>query len=205
MTTKISSLFSLKKSVCIILLAAAVYVTTSSFKNSSGNIAATAEDSTLSKKAFMQVYSVLMSPRCMNCHPSGDVPLVGEESKLHTQNVKRGKEGKGMLASKCSNCHQDANQPGLNMPPGNPKWSMPPPDMKMVFEGRTPRQLAAQLLDMNENGHKTKEELFKHIAEDTLVLGGWHPGEGRKLPPLSHEEFTAQFKTWLDNGAYLPD
>jgi hypothetical protein len=34
-------------------------------------------DSTESVEAFMQVYKVLMSPRCMNCHPSGDIPLAG--------------------------------------------------------------------------------------------------------------------------------
>ena len=195
---------SLKKSVCSLLVVLTIYISTSSFKDNTNAYSPTT-DSTISKKAFMQVYAVLMSPRCMNCHPAGDVPLQGDESKLHTQNVKRGKDGHGMFASKCSNCHQEANQPGPNMPPGNPKWALPPADMKMVFEGRSAKELAAQLLDPTMNGNKTKEDLFKHIAEDTLVLAGWHPAEGKKMPPLSHEEFTAQFKLWLDNGAYLPD
>ncbi|HET7002353.1 MAG TPA: hypothetical protein VFI33_13620, partial [Puia sp.] len=30
-----------------------------------------AKDSVGSVKAFMKVYKVLMSPRCMNCHPAG--------------------------------------------------------------------------------------------------------------------------------------
>jgi hypothetical protein len=29
------------------------------------------------------------------------------------------------------------NTPGLNMPPGKPKWHLPPADMKMVFEGKS--------------------------------------------------------------------
>lgn len=195
----------LKKSVCLLLLAGSVYIMASSFKSNSSTTGFSDTDSLVSKKAFAAVYDVLVSPRCMNCHPSGDVPLVGEDSKLHTQNVKRGKDGKGMYASKCANCHTDKNQPGLNMPPGNPNWHMPPADMKMVFQGKTARELAVQLLDQSGNGHKTKEDLVKHVSEDGLVLAGWDPGEGRKTPPLSHEEFVKQFKLWIDNGAYLPD
>jgi hypothetical protein len=91
------------------------------------------------------------------------------------------------------------------MAPGNPNWHLPPANMKMVFQGRTPRELAAQLLDTAANGNKTKADLIKHISEDGLVLVAWNPGEGRKLPPLSHEEFEKQFKLWIENGAYLPE
>ena len=41
-------------------------------------------DSVESVAAFMDVYQVLMSPRCMNCHPAGDIPLQGNNSQLHT-------------------------------------------------------------------------------------------------------------------------
>jgi hypothetical protein len=162
-------------------------------------------DSIISKKAFLEVYKVLMSPRCMNCHPSGDAPLQGDDSRIHTQGVLRGPEGKGLYALKCSNCHQPKNAPGLHMPPGNPKWQLPPPDTKMVFQGRTPRKLAAQLLNKKENAGKNKAGLIDHITNDTLVAAGWHPAEGLSLPPLSHKEFARQFRQWLDKGAYLPD
>src|ERR1700733_1330232 len=79
------------------------------------------KDSIESVKAFMKVYKVLMSPRCMNCHPSGDAPLQGDDSHVHTMNVQRGKDGTGLYAAKCSNCHQPTNVPGLHTPPGNPK------------------------------------------------------------------------------------
>ena len=91
------------------------------------------------------------------------------------------------------------------MPPGNPKWALPPSQTKMVFQGRSPRQLAAQLLDPKLNGGRTKEQLIEHVTSDTLVLWGWHPGDGRTLPPLKHAEFARQFKRWIDKGAYLPD
>ena len=161
-------------------------------------------DKAASQKAFLAVYKVLMSPRCMNCHPSGDAPLQGDDSHPHAQNVQRGAEGHGVYALKCTNCHQPKNTPGEHMPPGNPKWALPPADMKMVFQGRTPRQLAAQILDPKLNGGKTKQQLIEH-ASDTLVRWGWDPGDGRTKPPLSHAEFAKQFKRWIDNGAYLPD
>lgn len=160
-------------------------------------------DSTESVLAFMEVYKVLMSPRCMNCHPAGDVPLQGDDSHLHTMFPKRGIEGKGVTAMKCMNCHQPTNSPGLNTPPGNPNWHLPPANMKMVFEGKTPNQLAKQLIDRKQNGNKSIEKLIEHASDD-LVMWGWEPGEGRTLPPLSHEEFKKQWTTWLTKGAQAP-
>ena len=162
------------------------------------------KDSIGSQKAFLAAYKVLMSPRCMNCHPKGDIPLQGDDSHLHTQGVKRGLDGKGVYALKCANCHQPQNTLGIHMPPGNPQWHLPPSNMKMVFEGKSPRELAAQLKDPKRNGNKTMAQLIDHVSNDKLVLGGWDPGEGRTLPPLSHDEFAKNFKTWIDKGAYLP-
>lgn len=162
-------------------------------------------DSLASAAAFMAVYKVLMSPRCMNCHPKGDIPLQGDDSHLHTMDVQRGTDGKGVTAMKCANCHQSGNTPGLNMPPGNPNWHLPPADMPMVFEGRSARELALQLKDPNQNGHKTLQQLITHVSKDTLVLWGWNPGDGRTKPPLKHAEFVKQFKEWVAKGAVVPD
>jgi hypothetical protein len=161
------------------------------------------KDSIVSVSAFKQVYRVLMSPRCMNCHPAGDIPLQGDDSHLHTMSPKRGIDGKGVYAMKCSNCHQPANTPGLHTPPGNPNWHLPPADMKMIFQGKTPRQLAKQLVDPQLNGHKDMQKLIEH-ADDSLVLSGWNPGEGRTLPPMSHAAFKKAWLTWLRTGAYAP-
>jgi hypothetical protein len=161
------------------------------------------KDSVESVRAFMDVYSVLMSPRCMNCHPGGDIPLQGNDSHLHLMSPKRGKDGKGVYAMKCSNCHQAANAPGLHAPPGNPKWHLPPADMKMVFQGKTPRQLALQIMDYKLNGHKNKEQLLEH-ARDTLVKAGWQMGEGSTPPPLSYEAFLTAWDAWIEKGAYAP-
>jgi len=161
------------------------------------------KDSLVSVAAFKQVYTVLMSARCMNCHPSGNVPLQGDDSHLHTMLPKRGIDGKGVYAMKCSNCHQPINTPGLHAPPGNPNWHLPPANMKMVFQGRTPNQLAKQLVNPKTNGNKTMQQLIAH-ADDGLVLAGWKMGEGRKLPPMSHAAFKKAWITWIKNGAYAP-
>jgi hypothetical protein len=172
-------------------------------KIKNANLLVFKKDSVASVKAFKQVYTVLMSARCMNCHPSGDVPLQGDDSHLHTMLPKRGKEGKGVYAMKCANCHQPTNTAGLHTPPGNPNWHLPPADMRMVFQGRTPNQLAKQLIDIKQNGNKDMRKLIAH-ADDGLVLAGWNPGEGRTLPPMSHAAFKKAWVTWLTTGAYAP-
>ncbi len=198
-----------KALVVIGLLLVSTAVAVSGFKNPYGTATANTsdgndnKDSVGSVQAFMQVYKVLKSPRCMNCHPSGDVPLQGDDSHLHTMYPKRGKDGKGVYAMKCANCHQPANVPGLHTPPGNPNWHLPPADMKMVFQGRTPAQLARQLTDVKRNGHKSMQQLIDH-ADDGLVVAGWGPGEGRTLPPLSHEAFKKAWLTWINKGAFAP-
>src|SRR3954465_7052701 len=97
------------------------------------------KDAAASRAAFLEVYKVLMHPRCMNCHPNGDRPLQGDNSHVHTMNIKRGETGMGKFAQKCGNCHQDKNLAGQNMPPGNPNWHLPPARNRMVFQGKSPR------------------------------------------------------------------
>ncbi len=197
-----------KKSITVFAIIIMVIAFMSfSLKNKSTIITARVEnigkDSIESVAAFMEVYKVLMSPRCMNCHPSGDVPLQGDDSQLHNSLPKRGKDGKGIYAMKCSNCHQSTNLEGLHKPPGHPNWHLPPANMKMVFQGRTPSQLAKQLVNPKTNGNKSLQQLIKH-ADDGLVKAGWNPGEGRTVPPMSHEAFKKAWITWIEKGAYAP-
>jgi hypothetical protein len=163
------------------------------------------KEDTSGREAFLAAYKVFMHPRCMNCHPAGDVPLQGDDSRPHAQHVQRGPDGKGKFAMKCSSCHQDVNLPGPNMPPGNPNWHLLTPRMPMVFQGKTPAELARQLKDPAQNGGKTLEQLLHHVTEDKLVLWGWDPGEGRTKPPLSHAEFARKMREWVEKGAPVPE
>jgi hypothetical protein len=158
-----------------------------------------------SRAAFLEVYRVLTSPRCQNCHPAGDAPLQGDDSHVHLQNVKRGKDGHGVHGMRCDTCHQAKNLSGEHMPPGNPKWSLPLPEQKMVFVGRSPGELCRQLRDPKQNGGRTLAALLDHVANDDLVGWGWNPGDGRTVPPLSRVETAAQMKVWVEGGAACPE
>ncbi|HWY26804.1 MAG TPA: hypothetical protein VNY97_02650 [Candidatus Angelobacter sp.] len=166
------------------------------------NIAPSASDASA---AFLQVHKVFTSPRCQNCHPAGDAPLQGDDSHVHAQFVKRGSDGHGVYGMRCNTCHQEANTAGANMPPGNPKWGLPPPEHKMVFVGRTPAQLCRQLKDPKQTGGRSLAQLLTHVSSDDLVGWGWNPGDGRTLPPLSRADTVAQMKIWIDGGAACPE
>lgn len=207
-TNKKHYFLPVKMMMIIVVILSAIAVVNSAFV--SGHVHEDAKklrdkssDSIASVKAFADVYKVLMHPRCMNCHPKGDVPLQGDDSHLHTMSPIRGKEGHGMYAMKCANCHQPQNTPGQHTPPGNPKWALPPSDMKMVFEGKDPHELAIQIMDYNRNGHKNKAKLIEH-ARDTLVKAGWNMGEGRVPPPLAYNDFLKAWDMWIEKGGYAP-
>ena len=187
---------------CIIAISSLAFKNINDFENGTINFDMS-KDSVASAKAFLEVYKVLMSPRCMNCHPSGDQPLQGDDSHIHTMVVQRGKDGKGLYAAKCSNCHQPENAAGLHAPPGNPKWQLPPANMKMVFQDRTAHDLALQIVDYKRNGNKNKKQLLEH-ARDTLVKAAWNMGEGRKPPPLSYKEFLTAWDEWINKGGVAP-
>jgi hypothetical protein len=156
------------------------------------------------ERAFATVYRVLQHPRCMNCHPVGRVPLQGEASLPHAQNVVGGDEGKGVFAMKCANCHFEQNGTSPHTPPGAPNWHLPKASMPLVFQGKSQAQLAAQLQDRAQNGGKSIEEVFDHMAEDKLVLWGWDPGPGRNPVDVPHAELVAALRTWIDAGCPIP-
>lgn len=169
------------------------------------------------RAAFAQAYRVFASPRCMNCHPVGNSPLQGDDSHSHFDRVRRGEDGNGVYSMKCSNCHQAANQAGMNLPPGapnvssdgsldysTPRWHLPSAKTPMIFQGRTPSQLCFQLKDTKQNGGLTAEQLIHHVSNDPLVLWGWNPGEGRTTPPLTHDQFVASVKEWIEKGGACP-
>jgi len=171
----------------------------------SGPLAAAAPaDIEKSVDAFREVKRVLQSPRCVNCHPKGDAPLQGDSGKPHTMLVTRGPDGNGVTTMRCSTCHQTTNSPELHGPPGAPGWHLPPKNMPMVFEGASEAELCERLKDERQNGGKSIAALLEH-AEDPLVKWGWSPGSDRTLPPMTHEQFVQNMKTWIGLGAYCPE
>src|SRR5437667_11241278 len=58
--------------------------------------------------AWQQIHSVLIHPRCINCHTAVDYPQQGDERRRHYANVVRGPDGHGVLA--CNARHATRNQ-----------------------------------------------------------------------------------------------
>ena len=150
------------------------------------------------------IYRVLTHPRCLNCHPAGDAPLQGDDSHPHAQNVQRGTDGHGQFAMRCETCHTTENLPGPHLPPGAPKWQLPEAKMPLVFEGRSSRELCRQIQDPAQNGGKTIEEIFHHMAEDPLVGWGWAPGEGRNPVPIARAQLVEALRSWIAGGCPCP-
>src|SRR5213594_1223861 len=100
---------------------------------------------------FTAFVSVLRHPRCMNCHSQGDFPRQGDDGHPHSMNVRRGPQGHGVTAEKCSTCHQDHNLAGAHTPPGAPSWALPPTTTPMIWQRLSDAQLCRSIKDPKQN------------------------------------------------------
>lgn len=154
-----------------------------------------------SRALFLEASRVLMHPRCLNCHPDGDVPHHGTQGQLHNPPVVRGPEDKGVVGMECTSCHQDRNLE-LARVPGAPNWHLAP--IEMAWVGKTPRHICEQLKDPKRNGNKSLAAIVEHNAHDELVGWGWHPGADREPAPGTQKEFGAIVQAWVETGAECP-
>lgn len=153
---------------------------------------------------FTAFVPVLRHPRCMNCHSMGDFPRQGDDGHPHAMEVRRGAEGHGVTAEKCSTCHQDHNLAGAHLPPGAPNWGLPPANGPMIWQGLTDGQICQSIKDPKRNKNRNLAQLVEHLTEDKLVMWAWNPGEGRTAAPMSHDELAAKVKQWQAAGAPCP-
>lgn len=161
----------------------------------------------VSADAFAAMMSVVTHPRCMNCHPSGDRPLQGKAGQVHRFDVQRGVDGHGVPGLKCGTCHQQENN-DLAGVPGAPHWHLAP--RSMGWTGLGTAEIARAIMDPARNGGRSLDDIVRHMTEDPLVLWAWEPGvnydgEARDRPPLSKEEWIDAVKTWVANGALIPE
>jgi hypothetical protein len=156
---------------------------------------------------FTKMMDVLTHPRCMNCHPSDNVPKQGINSHPHYFDMRGGKDDHGFEATKCATCHQKENN-NYSGVPGAPHWGLAP--QSMAWKGLSRKEIAEVILDKSKNGGKNLKEVEKHLTEDDLVLWAWNPGVNaagikREKPPISEEEFKRVVKEWIANGAIIPE
>lgn len=150
---------------------------------------------------FLEASRVLLHPRCVNCHPDGDVPHQGTALALHDPPVLRGPDGHGVAGLECTSCHQDRNLE-LARVPGAPGWHLAPREMAWV--GKSAHEVCEQMKDPARNGGKRLEELVEHNAHDELVGWGWAPGHGREPAPGTQALFGEITAAWVATGAACP-
>lgn len=153
--------------------------------------------------AFNTMMDVLTHQRCVNCHPSDDVPKQGEDSHPHRLGITR---ANGTGATNCGSCHQAANNDYSGVP-GAPHWALAP--HKMRWEGLSRTEIAESMMNPKNNGNRSPEDIMHHLTEHELVLWAWEPGldgEGnpREAPPVPVEEYIAAVKKWIELGAIIP-
>jgi mono/diheme cytochrome c family protein len=162
--------------------------------------------------AWEQVYSVLISPRCINCHTATEYPQQGDDRRRHVANVVRGgPEGKGVPGLNCAGCHQETNADSTGVPGGH-NWHLAPLEMRWQDTNDRPLSSAAvcsQVTDRSRNHNLDGPGLLKHHEEEALVKWAWSPGRRpdgtmRTLPPLTHEQFVAATRRWVEAGTPCP-
>jgi hypothetical protein len=161
--------------------------------------------------AWGQVYSVLISPRCVNCHTATNYPQQGDDRHRHFANVIRGRDGRGVPALNCIGCHQEVNADSTGVP-GGPDWHLAPLSMRWQDVNDRPLSSAVvcrSVTDRSKNENMDGRALLTHHQEAALVLWAWSPGRRpdgsmRTSPPLSHEAFVAATRTWVEAGTPCP-
>ena len=146
---------------------------------------------------FDPIASVVMHPRCINCHQD-ESPRQTDAKIVHRPLVVRGKDGHGAPTQPCQTCHQAANTAD-GFVPGVATWHLAP--LSMLWEGKSKQQICEQMKDPARNGgRRTGKEIIEHMKSDPLVLWAWTPGAGRTTPPLSHEKFVEALEAWVSAG-----
>jgi hypothetical protein len=161
---------------------------------------------------FERMATVMLSPRCINCHTVEDYPAQGEDHHKHANDVIRpasqrrsvsNEFGKGADAAPCIDCHASVNMADGRQP-GAPNWRQPPASMgwdRMTSAA----ELCHHVLNKEFNAGRTPEDLVEHMTTDPLVQYAFDPGTGRKKPPLTQREFHQAVRNWVATGASCPD
>jgi hypothetical protein len=156
--------------------------------------------------AWQQVYSVLTNPRCINCHTATQYPEQGDDRHPHLFNVVRGPEDKGVPGLNCATCHQGANAESTGVP-GAHNWHLAPLSMK--WQDLNDQILSSAQVCQSLTRNLDGPGILKHHEDEPLVLWAFQPGHrrdgsARSLPPLTHGEFVAATRTWVEAGTPCP-
>ena len=111
----------------------------------------------------------------------------------------------------CAGCHQETNADSTGVPGGH-NWHLAPLSMQWQDTNDRPLSSAAvcrAVTDRSKNNNLDGPALLKHHEEEALVIWAWNPGRKpdgslRALPPLTHEQFIAATRRWVQAGTPCP-
>jgi len=161
--------------------------------------------------AWQSVYSVMVSPRCINCHTATNYPQQHDDRHRHFANVVRGIDGHGVPGLNCATCHQSANADSTGVP-GAYDWHLAPLSMRWQDNEEhilSSAAVCSAVSDRTRNGGLDGTGLLKHHEQEPLVLWAWAPGHGldgkrRSVPPITHAQFVAATLHWVEAGMPCP-
>ncbi|HSE24002.1 MAG TPA: hypothetical protein VLB68_20190 [Pyrinomonadaceae bacterium] len=194
-----------------VLSLAAVIATAFSINALPGGDASDPRNTAQGLAAWEQVYSVLTSPRCINCHTATNYPQQADDRHRHVANVVRGPEDNGVPGLNCAGCHQETNADSTGVPGGH-NWHLAPLSMRWQDTNDQPLSSSAvcqAITNRSLNHNLDGPGLLKHHEEEPLVKWAWNPGRRpdgtmRTLPPLTHEQFVAATRRWVEAGTPCP-
>jgi alcohol dehydrogenase (cytochrome c) len=158
------------------------------------------------------MYSVMTSPRCMNCHSSAVFPRQTDDRYPHVFAVERGPDDHGVPMKRCDSCHGMRNNPDTGAP-GRIDWHQAPLPMSTEASPGVPKsgaQMCADVKDKTKNGNRDLAAVLAFIEYDQFITWAWDPGtrasgQRRTTPPLNtHDDFVQVVKQWIAAGAPCP-
>jgi hypothetical protein len=80
----------------------------------------------------------------------------------------------------------------------------------MRWEGLSRIEIAKSMMNRQNNGNRSADDIMHHLTEHELVLWAWEPGidaagNPRELPPVPKDEYIAAVKRWIELGANIPE
>src|SRR5713226_8133138 len=121
--------------------------------------------------AWQKVYSVLTSPRCINCHTATNYPQQGDDRHRHFANVIPGPAGKGVPGLNCLSCHQEANADSTGVPGGH-NWHLAPLSMRWqdaYDQALSSSAVCRAVTDRARNENMDGRALLKHREDAAHV------------------------------------
>ena len=161
--------------------------------------------------AWPDIYSVMVHPRCINCHTMTDYPRQEDVRHPHFYGVVRGSHtglnaNRGSAVRRCTDCHGDQNNPDTGVP-GAENWHLAPLEFAWESEPNVAMD-SATLCHLLKQNSPDLESTLEHLRTP-LVEWSFNPGNDlygipRTTPPLTHEELLEAVTIWFEEGQPCP-